>query len=277
MGNSLEAMNGNSLVLGVWVWMERLSLDAVAVVVFWAVALGRLATGQVSVSAVLILGLATWLVYVGDRLLDVRRGTKVSDRHCFYARYAGRFAVGWGIALVATFVVAISELPLRQFELASCVAVGVFTYWAVLCAICSKGLRLLFKRLLVPIILSAGVCVMTEAWRSREALVGLGLLFLGASLNLCLISFEETRFESGVYGRALGIASHWLIWVLAIVGILLLPWGVPLSGAAIYGALAFAVLRRRLSQTSVKGIRMWSDVILADMALVILLFGLLGL
>lgn len=277
MGKSLKGTNGESPGPGWWIWMERLSLDAVLVVVLWALALGLLGTGQVDGTAVLILGLATWLVYVGDRLLDVRRGTKVSARHRFYARYAGRFAVGWGIGFVVTFYVAISGLHLRQFEFASCVAVAVFVYWAVVCAIRSKGLRLLFKRLLVPIILSAGVGVMTEAWRSREALVCLGLLFLGASLNLCLISIEETRFESGVYARALGISSLWLMCVLALLGILLIPWSVPLSGAALYGALAFGVLRRRLLQRSVKGVRMWSDAILADMAFVLLLLRFLGL
>lgn len=53
--------------------------------------------------------------------------------------------------------------------------------------------------------------------------------------------------------------------------------GVPLSGAALYGALAFAVLRRRLLQTSAKGVRMWSDAILADTALLLLLLRFLGL
>ena len=53
-------------------WLERLSLDAVIVAVVWGLALGKDTGNPGLLVSIVILGCATWLTYVSDRLWEVR-------------------------------------------------------------------------------------------------------------------------------------------------------------------------------------------------------------
>ncbi|MGC2300913.1 MAG: hypothetical protein WA476_19055, partial [Acidobacteriaceae bacterium] len=52
-----------------------LSLDAPTVAVLWAWSFARAADVHPSGSALAVLGIGTWLIYVADRLLDARSPT----------------------------------------------------------------------------------------------------------------------------------------------------------------------------------------------------------
>lgn len=85
-----------------WLWPNLLSLDAPLVALCWAWLFSK-AWGVVSVPWQLwgTLALVVWIIYVLDRLLDVRQsgGTEELDpRHRFHARYAKLFWVGMVIA-----------------------------------------------------------------------------------------------------------------------------------------------------------------------------------
>ena len=75
----------------VFKWLERLSLDAVLVAVVWGLALGGKGMGLI------VLGLATWLTYVADRLWEVRPGKPVpqTDRHSYYKSNYTVFRTVW--------------------------------------------------------------------------------------------------------------------------------------------------------------------------------------
>lgn len=60
------------------------------------------------------LGLAVWVVYVLDRLLDVRRArdeSRLEMRHHIHERYRGIFWVGVALAIVAGSYIALYHLP----------------------------------------------------------------------------------------------------------------------------------------------------------------------
>ena len=74
------------------VYWHLLSLDAPTVAVLWAWSFERAAQARVSASALAVLGVGTWLIYVADRLLDARPGrralqTELRERHFFHARH----------------------------------------------------------------------------------------------------------------------------------------------------------------------------------------------
>lgn len=79
-----------------------LSLDAPSIAVLWAWSFTRAVDAPQSWSALVVLGLGTWLLYVADRLLDARTGslqTQLRERHLFHARHRRAFLVAGTAAL----------------------------------------------------------------------------------------------------------------------------------------------------------------------------------
>jgi hypothetical protein len=75
-------------------WWHLLSLDAPTVAVLWAWFFVRAMHLRVPPLAVLLLGGATWLLYVADRILDGLRQERkelLRDRHLFHARHRRAF------------------------------------------------------------------------------------------------------------------------------------------------------------------------------------------
>ena len=66
-----------------WRWIQWLALDAVAVAVAWVYVFGRMTGARVFPVEVVCLGMAVWLVYMGDRLMDARTGNGAAERHQF--------------------------------------------------------------------------------------------------------------------------------------------------------------------------------------------------
>lgn len=70
-----------------------LSLDAPTVAVLWAWSFVRASEVHPSGSALAVLGIGTWLIYVADRLLDASSPTHpaLRERHFFHARHRRAF------------------------------------------------------------------------------------------------------------------------------------------------------------------------------------------
>jgi hypothetical protein len=72
------------------VYWHLLSLDAPTVAVLWAWSFARAAHLRIPFVSIAVLGIGTWLIYVADRLLDVRSPAHpaLRERHFFHARHS---------------------------------------------------------------------------------------------------------------------------------------------------------------------------------------------
>lgn len=103
-----------------WLWPNVLSLDAPAVAMAWLYMFSRAwQVNYLEWQAYAALGLGVWVIYVCDRLLDVRlreRGDPaLTTRHRFHARHAWWFVAGVvaASAVLVWFVLAV--LPFALF------------------------------------------------------------------------------------------------------------------------------------------------------------------
>lgn len=79
------------------------------VALVWHVAFARFFGVSVDVVAAALLGLAVWVIYVADRLLDTAQVHEPEEtvRHAFHARYRRGFLVGILVALIVAAVLTI--------------------------------------------------------------------------------------------------------------------------------------------------------------------------
>jgi hypothetical protein len=101
-------------LLGVAVYWHLLSLDAPTVAVLWAWSLARAAQVRPSASAIAVLGIGTWLIYVADRLLDGRPGAPKLDlreRHFFHARHRHALLLAASFAAIPLLWLICARMP----------------------------------------------------------------------------------------------------------------------------------------------------------------------
>jgi hypothetical protein len=120
-----------------WLWPNLLSIDAPLVALAWAWMFSK-AWGVVSLPSELwfTLGIAVWIVYALDRILDARRsedGGGLERRHRFHQRYEKFFLVG--IALGAgwclyTVLFTLAQTVL-QYGLFVMLCAGLYFYLSV--------------------------------------------------------------------------------------------------------------------------------------------------
>ncbi len=84
------AARPRSRLWGVPVYWHLLSFDAPTVAVLWAWSFARAAQLRIPFISIAVLGVGTWLIYVADRLLDVRSPAHpaLRERHFFHARHS---------------------------------------------------------------------------------------------------------------------------------------------------------------------------------------------
>lgn len=149
------------------VYWHLLSLDAPTLAVLWAWSLARAVSAPVSPSALAVLGLGTWLIYIADRLLDGRARSLRSDlrqRHLFHARHRRAFLVAGALALVPLgWLIAIMPAAARR-EDAFLFAVTAF-YFA---AVHLTRVRLRFPRELVVAMVFASASAV-PAWSASTS------------------------------------------------------------------------------------------------------------
>ncbi len=116
-----------------WLYPNLLSLDAPLVAMAWLYIFAK--TWRVDYhpwEAYVSLGLAVWVIYVADRLLDasIHTGTngRLEARHAFHQEYRKFFVIGAGIASVTALflVVRYMQSPIYHYLLIGAVLVAGF-------------------------------------------------------------------------------------------------------------------------------------------------------
>ncbi len=246
-------------------WMERLSLDAVVVALLWGIAMGM--RGMLEL---LILGLASWLTYVADRLRDAAPGQSAlsTDRHLYYRDHYKRFGGLWSGGFVVVVALAVLSLPFWKIGWGLCIILGILVYlWGVR-NIEDAGKRLLIKRTAVPMIFAGGVCWMAEGWRSHSGIYLTILLLFGAMVNVLLISYWENRDkEMPKWLPHFMGASLVGMFCLSQFGLLYFLYA---GIGGLVSVLGYFILLLMVQARKAGHVRAWSDLILAFAAVVII-------
>jgi hypothetical protein len=136
-------------------WWHRLSLDAPTVALVWCWFLARCARVDLHWYSPLVLALARWILYVGDRLLDGSNDApaeSLRERHYFYARNRKSFLGVLVVAfLICAAVVRVLTHIRKDLLLPSCVL------GALLC---------------VYFVLIHGIGISVQRWFPKELAVG---------------------------------------------------------------------------------------------------------
>src|SRR5260221_7493183 len=96
----------------VWLFPNLLSLDAPLVAVAWQGLLAVETDLPLRLTGRIVLGLTVWLIYVADRMLDVRDPAKVppTARHRFYRDHRN-------VAIALLCAITVADLFLIVFDL----------------------------------------------------------------------------------------------------------------------------------------------------------------
>jgi hypothetical protein len=142
-------------------WWHLLSLDAPTVAALWAWFFARSMHLHLSLLPPVLLALATWLLYVADRLLDGVRSTEpLRERHRFHARHRAAF-ISAALLLLVLLALSLSRMHPRALHDDTCIAAFTFLYLCVVHGKTKSKLHLP-KELAVAIIFAAATAV--PAW-----------------------------------------------------------------------------------------------------------------
>ena len=283
------------------------SVDAPTVAVAWALGFAWVAGVRLPVWVEALLALATWAVYVGDRLLDahagVRRGAMdcLRERHLFHWRHRWMLAPLAVAAAGCAAAIVLMRMPVAAQERDTVLAAAAVAYFT---GVHSRGgsssiagwlpialsRRVLSKELLVGVLFTAGCALPALNRAAAPVMLLLPLLFFAALawLNCAAIDAWENasthpcRSERGRRGnrveepasrpnRAISLAAS----LLALAGLLLalqLSSGQPRQAALIAcgaaSALLLGLLDRLRTRLTPLALRAAADlVLLAPLAL----------
>jgi hypothetical protein len=119
------------LLLRLW---HLTSLDAPTVAVVWALGFAWAAGVRLPPWVLGLVALAVWGVYIGDRLLDARKGLRTGrldglrERHLFHWKWRRILAPAAIAAAGAAACIAVLEMPSSAFERDSLVAAAAVVY-----------------------------------------------------------------------------------------------------------------------------------------------------
>ena len=227
----------------VWLLPHLLSLDAPLVALAWQGQLAAHTNLPLKLASRAVLALTVWLIYIADRLLDVRasRAVPQTARHRFYQQHQH-------LALTLLISIAAADLTLIAVSLPRAVlrnglvfCGAVLGYMLVVHA--PRTRPLIPKEFLVALIFTAGTFI--TAWtRTPDPLVDLGApvvsFFLLCLSNLVLIEmWEGAELRSTELGRphwtTAALARTYPVWVSLLAAVCIYR-----SGSAWYRAMAIS-------------------------------------
>ncbi len=252
------------------------SLDAPTVAVVWCEALARIVDVRLPLWVPLALGLGTWAIYLGDRLMDAKRAlAPLRERHWFHWQHRAILAPVAAISLLLALALVLREMPTAIRERNSVLALAALVYFAAIhsrgratAAAATGGRRRtprlpLTKETFVGLIFAL-VCAAPAATRSAH---GLALLvapvagcFLLAWLNCWLIEHWDGGVSVGVAlplalsGLALGAAAVAVAFRAQTAGAFLAALGL--------SALALAWLDQKQASLEPLHLRAAADLVL---------------
>ena len=240
----------------VWLWPNLLSLDAPIVALLWQVLFARCFHGSLDGISVVLLALAVWLIYAGDRMLDAWRGAVRTRRHAFYRRHWRTVGVLWSAALAIGGWLAWTQLPVALWVRGLAVA-GLVGIYLVAVHGLPRFLGAGMKEAAVGFVFAAGVSLV--AW----PMVRTGADFLAIAL-FCLLCWMNCvgieDWERGVRARS---AVIYAAAVVALLAILFLPDRRPvLACAETASALGLVALDQISERISPEAARVLADAVL---------------
>jgi hypothetical protein len=193
------------------VYWHLLSLDAPTVAMLWTWFIARTYRIYLSVEAILAIGVAVWILYASDRLLDAR-GTNLQNapqatlepRHHFHHKHqtAFRFGIAFCSVILALLLTQIAPSPIRLY---ATLAIPLAAYFALIhmrkTSATSRPKRHLPKEIAVGVFFSAATFIPTVARAPmlRSQLLPSAILFgLVCSLNCLFIYSWEHPFVGSV-------------------------------------------------------------------------------
>ena len=258
--------------LPVWLIPHILSLDAPLVALAWQALLAAHTGLPLRVPGRVVLALTVWLIYVADRLLDVRAlaAAPATARHRFYYEHRS-FGLGL-LVTIAAVDAAVIVLNLRPevFRGGLLPSIGVAGYLALV----HRTRFRIPKELLVAFLFAAGTFVVASSNAAnpvRELGVPAVSFFVLCLANLILIErWEAAELRSG------GESGHWLTrtlcsthpYWLAILALACavradLPWyrSVAISAAAMLALMAFGTRLQLDTRRAVADIALFSPIL----------------
>lgn len=171
-----------------WRWINLLALDAVAVALVWLAVFGKMEGARLELVEFAALGVAVWMVYGADRLLDSRLPPDARarrERHWFVARH-----VKWLVPLAMVLAGTVAWWCLWEMRMVVVtggiqLGIGVGVYFGLLAASRWKLTSLPVLLVLTPVMIavlmrkSPDQTWLLEWWRPAGALVLVGVLFAG--------------------------------------------------------------------------------------------------
>lgn len=240
-----------------WLWPNLLSLDAPLVALAWQEAWAHCLAVELGWSHRALLGLATWLAYCGDRLLDARRLEAPADspRHEFARRHALLLCRVWLAGLAAVVVLGL-RLPLREILWGAVMLAGVGGYFLVHHWERTRALAGAVKELMAGVVFAVGAVFFVAvqipfSWAFALALLAWGGL---CAMNCLAIACWDRARDAAMGQHSLARcwvgAGGWLwLWAVAVMGLAAAAWILdarlgPLAGALLVGALALGEVAR---------------------------------
>jgi len=240
-----------------WLWPNLLSLDAPLVALVWQYLFARCFHVPIHPVSSTLLGLAVWLIYTADRVLDAWAGEQRSPRHRFYRRNWRALAPWWLAALATATWLALTRLPTAVLIRGSVLLTAVALYFL---AVHLDVFPIRWpKEAAVAVLFALGASL--DAWDKLASAADFGSIALFSCLcwiNCSAIEQWEYRGRSKrssvIRSAALGIAMAALV---------LVPEHRPiLGGAEMLSALALVLLDRSRNRLSLDALRVLADVAL---------------
>jgi len=263
------------------------SFDAPSIAVVWALGFAWAAQIHLPHWVPVLLALATWAVYVGDRLLDARAGLRsgtlhhLRDRHYFHWRHRGVLLVLAVSAAGAAAAIIFSLMPLGIRAHDSVLAVAALAYFSgvhsdrkvaqVAPAFLS---RILSKEFLVGVLFTAG-CFLPTLSRATASHLTLLWPVCGVAVFFAALAWLNCRsIECWESGKASCVPAACL---LGLGGLLLAasfagaqPRPAALLAAGAISAMLLALLDRIRGRLTPLALRVAADlVLLTPIALVL--------
>ena len=191
------------------VYWHLLSLDAPTLAVLWAWSFARAAGVWARPSSLAVLGVGTWLIYVADRLLDVRAGgVGLRERHFFHGRHRGPLLMGAAAAGILLLWL-IAEMPALARRDDTVVFAASMMYFGGVHVPRAAVRRWFPREAVVGVVFACATAV--PAWcalgAERGRLVWPVLLFVGlCTLNCVAIEVWERARPAEVAGMIAGAA-----------------------------------------------------------------------
>lgn len=228
-----------------WLWMNLLSLDAPLVALVWQDFLARCYPSLLRPAGRCVLSLTVWVIYIADRLIDVRgpAAENESARHRFYRRNRGPAKVLLTCVVFADLFIALLRLRPVVFSSGLLIGAGVVCYFAVFLFWRPTGV-IRWKRPCAALFFTAGIFLVAwtgtvNPWRILgPPALAIWALCLG---NMMLIQcWEEDRS-----------ASRGWMWMVLLASSCALSghsrWYAAVAASAL-GLAAVDLYRGRLSQ-----------------------------